>query len=126
MMTEKIELPGKRLGNMNESRRGSIPCPHCRGAMRVRSNRAITDLCRDLYLQCGNIDCSATYRGQLTIVNGIQPSLTPRQGIDLRMNPPRPRAAPANDRYPPVITSASGSEVPPAANDDDADGSAVG
>jgi hypothetical protein len=125
-MMAKKEAPGStRVNHMDEGKRASMRCPNCRGALRVRSNRVVTELTRELFLQCMDAEnCGATYRGQLSILNGIMPSANPREGLELRMSPPR-RRAPANDTHPPATTG-SGLEVPHADNDDDRPGTAIG
>lgn len=87
-------------------RRTALACPHCNGAMRIRSSRLHSQTCRELNLQCLNTDCGATYGATLEISHAISPSAHPNPAVNLRQAPQRPRVYP------------SGPAVPPPANDD--------
>ncbi|OQW42069.1 MAG: hypothetical protein A4S12_06940 [Proteobacteria bacterium SG_bin5] len=74
----------------------------------TRSSTLIAPTCRNLYFQCLNPLCSASFSGQLIIVGQISPSAVPNPTVQLRIVPPRAPAA--FDR----TDSATG---PPPAND---------
>lgn len=100
-------------------------CPHCKNSAQVRSSRALTPTYRQLYLQCGNVECGHTFAAELTITHTISPSACPDPEVQLRMAPPRRRHA--NDNPDVAIAASRGPEVPPvrAANDDDPLGEAI-
>lgn len=99
-MTEKRVPHQQNLG---------IACPHCEGPTRTRSSRAVTPLYRQLLRACLDVECGFTFGVEVAITHGISPSARPNPAVELRMAPPRKRAA--NDNL-------AGSEVPAAANDD--------
>lgn len=70
----------------------------------------MTTTSRELAMFCTNIECGATYRAAITLLNGVSPSAIPDPSVPLAMSSPRRRAA--ND------DPGNGSEVPPPANDD--------
>ena len=88
-----------------------IACPHCAGATRTRTSRAVTPLYRQLIRACLDAECGFTFGVEVSITHGISPSARPNPACALRMS--APRARPANDNTVAV------SEVT-AANDDDA------
>lgn len=107
-----------------------LACLHCRQPLRTRSSRKVLPTSTDLYLECTNFDCRATYGGQIEITHGIAPSATPDPSVEIRMAPPRRRAlpTPANDHD--VAAKFAGGcapEVAPprTANDNDGCGEAV-
>lgn len=96
-----------------------IACPHCSGALRIRTSRAVAPTFRQLQMQCVDIECGATFGAEVSITHGIAPSMAPNPDVQLRMAPPRRRND--NDNHEGADGSARGSAVPPpgAANDDD-------
>ncbi len=60
-----------------------IKCPHCGHALRVRDSREMHKLLRANYLQCTNLNCGATFRGQMEITHAMSPSGCPNPDIDL-------------------------------------------
>lgn len=60
-----------------------IRCPHCGHAIRVRNSIGMHPLFRSMYLQCTNVNCGATYRGQLEITHTMSPSACPNPDIHL-------------------------------------------
>lgn len=91
--------------------RATIPCPHCQSATRIRSNRPVNSTARELSMFCTNIECGATYRAAITLLNQVSPSAVPKPGVPLAMAPPRRRVA--ND------DPAHGPEVLRPSNDDE-------
>lgn len=67
----------------------AIPCPHCDSKCRIRGGRALTRLAREVRVQCLNVDCGHTFVGQFVITHTISQSACPREGVDLRVAPPR-------------------------------------
>lgn len=96
----------------------SIACPHCKGRAQVRSSRWITELYRQLYLVCRNVECGHTFGADITVTHTISPSACPDPSIELRQVSCR---KPANDNRGPGVSPAV-----VAANDDDDLGEAVG
>ncbi len=60
-----------------------IKCPHCRHSLRVRNSKEMHGLLRATYLQCTNVNCGATFRGQMEITHAMSPSGCPNPDIDL-------------------------------------------
>ncbi|MCP8687728.1 ogr/Delta-like zinc finger family protein [Marinobacterium sedimentorum] len=60
-----------------------LKCPHCRHGIRVRNSVSQHPLLRAAYLQCTNVNCGATYRGQFEITHLMSPSACPNPEIDL-------------------------------------------
>lgn len=60
-----------------------LRCPHCDHGLRVRTSVALHPLLRSTYLQCTNVNCGATYRGQMEITHAMSPSGCPNPNIDL-------------------------------------------
>lgn len=58
-------------------------CPHCGGRVRIRNSVGQHQLLRSVYLQCQNLDCSASYRAALEITHEISPSGRPNPSITL-------------------------------------------
>lgn len=77
--------------------------------MRVRSSCSITELVRELRIDCENVDCGYVATAQQAIVWTRQSSLTPRPGVDIPF-------APANQ----LARRAANDTAPRPANDDDA------
>ena len=49
----------------------SMHCPNCGKASHTRSSRYIGDGLKELYYQCTNVHCSATFRTREEFVNWI-------------------------------------------------------
>lgn len=92
-----------------------IACPHCQSPSRIRSSRSISNLLRQLYCQCQDVECGFTFGVEVYVTHGIAPSRKPNPALELRMEPPRKVLPADNDRFPPQVT---GPEVSVAANDD--------
>jgi ssDNA-binding Zn-finger/Zn-ribbon topoisomerase 1 len=60
-----------------------LRCPHCHHGLRVRNSVAMHPLLRSTYLQCTNVGCGATFRGQMEITHSMSPSGCPNPEIDL-------------------------------------------
>jgi hypothetical protein len=100
-------------------------CPdQCGGYLTNRTSRAITTTYRQLVLACSNVECGATFGGELSITHRISPSANPHPELQLRTAPPRRRAD--NDNLGPQVIAARAPEVAPVAmNDGDELGEAV-
>lgn len=48
-------------------------CPDCGTALRVRNSIGMHELIREVYLECTNIACGATFRGNLEITHRLSP-----------------------------------------------------
>lgn len=44
-------------------------CPYCRHRARIRNSLEVTELHRDIFLQCSNSDCGHTWKAQLSFVH---------------------------------------------------------
>lgn len=60
-----------------------LKCPHCRQGIRVRNSVGQHALLRAAYLQCTNLNCGATFRGQFEITHVMSPSACPNPEINL-------------------------------------------
>ncbi|WP_174297234.1 ogr/Delta-like zinc finger family protein [Sphingomonas bacterium] len=101
----------------DQGKRATLACPHCRGALRIRTSRTVTTTYRQFVLACFNPECGFTCGAEMSITHAISPSARPDPAVRLRQAPPRRRPAPANDDQPARSISPAGPEVP-AANDE--------
>jgi hypothetical protein len=62
-----------------------LKCPHCKHGIRIRNSIGLHDLLRAAYLQCTNVNCGATFRGEFEITHEMSPSGTPNPEIRLPM-----------------------------------------
>lgn len=53
--------------------RQKYPCPDCGESLRIRNSRRQHPLMQDLYYQCTNEVCGATFRGERTITHVLSP-----------------------------------------------------
>lgn len=60
-----------------------LRCPHCQSSIRVRNSVAQHPLLRAMYLQCTNLACGATFRGQMEFTHVLSPSACPNPAVDL-------------------------------------------
>ncbi|QEW06335.1 ogr/Delta-like zinc finger family protein [Nitrincola iocasae] len=60
-----------------------LRCPHCHHGLRVRNSVAQHPLLRSIYMQCTNVACGATFRGQMEITHAMSPSGCPTPDIQL-------------------------------------------
>lgn len=95
--------------NAHQSRIG-IACPHCGGAARIRTSRALSPTYRQLSVGCIDPECGHTFGAELTITHTISPAARPNPNISLRQVPPRRR--PANDDQPAAANDERGPGVP--------------
>lgn len=93
---QKIQRPVRPV-----TARFSIQCPHCDGTAKIRTSQQVTRLVRNLHAQCQDVECGHTFGVQLQVTHTISPSARPRDGVDLRIAPPRAAnqntQPPAND-----------------------------
>ena len=59
-------------------------CPHCKQTARIRTSRQISDTCRELVIQCMNLDCG--FIGQATMAFDV--TLSPPANPDPSINIP--------------------------------------
>ncbi len=60
-----------------------LKCPHCQQGIRVRNSFSMHPLLRQAYLQCTNLNCGATFRGQFEITHEMSPPTLRNPGVDL-------------------------------------------
>jgi hypothetical protein len=60
-----------------------LKCPHCRHGIRVRNSVSLHPLLRAAYLQCTNVNCGSTFRGQFEITHQMSPSACPSPDVNL-------------------------------------------
>lgn len=89
--------------------RNTIPCPHCKGSMRTITSRQLSDLVREIYFDCMNVECGHRCVAQLGIVRTLVPSLVPSAGVSLPIVERRPH----NDIIVPSAKNGAGGQVPP-------------
>ena len=90
-------------------RSNGVDCPHCGSPTRSRSTRLVTSTLREIYLQCTNLHCGASFGAQFAITHQIAPSARPNPEVRLRKSPLAMRRR--------ATAPPGGSEVPLAAND---------
>ncbi len=91
-----------------------VPCPHCRSPLVIRRSEQETPVSRTADWMCMNMDCGATFVGQILLLREIQSSLRPNRDVKLPRGRQlgRPPAnddvpEPANDAVPPPTPAAS-------------------
>jgi hypothetical protein len=79
-----------------------MSCPHCSSQCGLRTSRVQSDISRELYYACRNVECGHTFKAQLAIICTLSPSSDPRPGINLPIAAVRLRRRPgaANDDKP--------------------------
>jgi hypothetical protein len=105
------------------TRVASLKCLHCEGQLKIRTSRIVVPTLAQINLQCDNLECGATYGAAFEITHGISAGVSPREGVEIRMAPPR-RVADNDNMGRQTIASAP-EVAPAAANDDGALGEAV-
>jgi len=65
-------------------------CPHCKGRMRTITSRQLSDLVKEIYLDCMNVECGHRCVAQLGIVRTLVPSLIPSPAVALPIVERRP------------------------------------
>lgn len=109
------------------SNRCTIRCPHCRQRAVTMTSRELSDLVREIYFQCVNIECGHRFVAHLGIVRTLVPSMNPRDDVTLpiverRANDIIVARAPSDAPPPPTVTPpappapASHQLAPPALN----------
>jgi len=81
----------------------AITCAHCDAKSIVRTSTDVTNMVREIRLECTNGDCGHSFVAQLSVIRTIRPSRTPRDGIHLPFANPNlvgPDTKPANDDQP--------------------------
>jgi len=99
------------------TRVASLKCLHCETKLKIRTSRVVVPTLAQVNLQCENLECGATYGAAFEITHGISAGVSPREGVDLRMVPPR-RPIPANDDIGHQVVACAPEVAPLAANDD--------
>lgn len=65
-------------------------CPHCKDRMRTITSRQLSDLVKEIYLDCMNVECGHRCVAQLGIVRTLVPSLIPSPSVSLPIVERRP------------------------------------
>ena len=79
---------------IDRNRLPRISCPDCGGKTIVRSSAQVTDIVRELRVNCDSDECRARYVVQLAFISVIQRGARPNPAVRL---PFAPLARPAND-----------------------------
>lgn len=58
-------------------------CPDCRQPLRVRNSIGMNELLREMYLECTNVACGATFGGNLEITARLSPPAIANPSIHL-------------------------------------------
>lgn len=78
-------------------------CPHCSSEAKRYATKPQTNLVRDSYYACENVECRHTFLARTEIISTISPAMNPRAGVVLPMSarfrakPPETPPTPAND-----------------------------
>lgn len=78
--------------NLSSSRyrRPRNRCPHCGETATIRTSKIISEITRELYMQCTNIECAHTWVNILSAVRTIAPSMCPNPKVYIPMSPHSP------------------------------------
>lgn len=63
------------------------PCPHCKHPARIRTSKQISDVYRELWLECTNPQCGWRGKGGLGIIHTLSPSATPNPEVSIPLAP---------------------------------------
>lgn len=63
------------------SRASHATCPHCDTRATKRTSRKITEITREAYFQCNNIECGHTWVALISAIRTIVPSRTPNPKV---------------------------------------------
>mgnify|MGYP001481516743 CR=1 FL=1 len=74
-----------------------ITCPHCDSRATIRTSRSVSEITREVYLQCENIECAHTWKAYLSAAVTIAPSMTPKPGVFIPLSPRSPAAQTPQD-----------------------------
>lgn len=69
-------------------------CPHCKAKATIRTSRPMSDISRELSLQCSNLECAHTWVSLVSAVRTIAPSMTPDPHVYIPLSPRSPAAVP--------------------------------
>lgn len=72
---------------MSASRRVTFTCPCCAHALVIRTSDKAAPCFKNLYYQCTNLVCGATFNGHQTINQQLSPSGVERPLIQLPLAP---------------------------------------
>lgn len=61
-----------------------IPCPHCGTHGQIRTSRRISEISKEAYIQCPNIECCHAWKAIVSAVATICPSLKPNPNVYIR------------------------------------------
>lgn len=62
-------------------------CPHCGAPAHTRTSRAMSEITRESYMQCTNVECAHTWVTHTSAVRTIAPSMTPNPKVFIPMSP---------------------------------------
>ncbi len=72
-------------------------CPHCHSSAAIRTSKKVSDLVREYYIRCNNIECGHSWKSQMSAIASITPSQMPNPNITLPMTTtPRKRVNKTN------------------------------
>jgi hypothetical protein len=60
----------------------------------VRTSKVVSEITRELYMQCTNIECAHTWVNILSAVRTIAPSMCPNPKVHIPLSPNSPAAKP--------------------------------
>ncbi|MHB1430075.1 MAG: Ogr/Delta-like zinc finger protein [Rhodocyclaceae bacterium] len=64
-----------------------LKCPHCGGTAHIRTSRDLSEITRELSIQCLNVECSHSWVAIIEAVRTIAPSMTPNPAIHIPLSP---------------------------------------
>lgn len=64
-----------------------LKCPHCGGIAQIRTSRGLSEITRELKIQCLNVECSHSWVAIIEAVRTIAPSMVPNPAIHIPLSP---------------------------------------
>lgn len=61
-------------------------CPHCSTKARIRTSRDVSEISRETYFQCTNIECGHTWKSISTAILTIVPSQIPNPKVHIPLS----------------------------------------
>lgn len=61
-------------------------CPHCHAKARISTSRHVSEISRETYFQCTNIECGHTWKSVTTAILTIVPSRNPNPKVHIPLS----------------------------------------
>jgi ssDNA-binding Zn-finger/Zn-ribbon topoisomerase 1 len=80
------ESPAKSRFLLLDDSLMKLECPHCGSTGKIRTSRNVTNITREAYVQCENVNCFHSWVEIFSVIRTLQPSLTPNPLVYIPMS----------------------------------------